>query len=224
MRQRTWTPPDITQMKTLAERADRRLVESGDHLLDVLTESLDRFEGELHGELPAVSTLWDNLGDGRFRPKDEQELSDAVARHLRRDLGDRGVIAGREVVIRRGGAGGVPGQRTDLYVTAMPAKPAGGRDPISVIVEVKGARHDELLSAMETQLVGSYLARNPECRHSLYLVGWCLCDRWIDEPRKRKTRELGSVSALKDRLREQAGKLSLGGTSVRAVVVDAAWR
>jgi hypothetical protein len=125
--------------------------------------------------------------------------------HIRRDLKERGLVTGREVVIRRGGDGGAPGQRTDLYVSV-----SGNGAPISAIIEVKGSWHQEVLTAMETKLAGAYLHQNPECRYGLYLVELSLCDRWKDEVRKRRTAKLGSREDLSARLAAQATDLSEG--------------
>jgi hypothetical protein len=224
LRRDTWQAPGVGQIIALSESSSRRLVESGGQLMGLVLESLERYQGELQGELPAVSALWDNLGHGKYRPKDEQELSDAIARHLRSDLRGRGVVVGREVVIRRGGAGGVPGHRTDIYVTAARGGRSGDRSTVTVILEVKGSWHDELLTAMETQLAGDYLARNPECQHGLYVVGWYLCSRWKDDVGKRRTRRHRSAEELASRLSAQAESLSSGDRIIRAFVLDAAWR
>jgi hypothetical protein len=224
VRRETWVAPSVPQILALAENAARRLVETGEQLLELLEESLDRLQQDLQGELPSVSALWDNLGGGKYRPKDEQELSDMIARHFRKDLHDRGVVAGREVVIRRGGAGGVPGQRTDVYVTAVREEGPRKWNTIAAIVEVKGSWHDDVLTAMETQLVGDYLSRNPECQHGLYVVGWYLCQRWMSEPRKRKSRRHGSADQLRAVLWGQAAAVTTAGRTVRPFVLDAAWR
>lgn len=223
VRRETWTPADVTQLIEMSQASDCRLVESGDQLLRVLMDSLTRFEGELHGELPAVVGLWDQTEPGRYRPKGEEELSDAISRHFRRDLRDRAVVAGREVVIRRGGASGIPGQRTDIYVTALSVKSDQRRGPIAAIVEVKGSWHDDVLTAMKTQLVDDYLADNPECNVGLYIVGWFLCDRWQDEGRKAKTERHGSRHNLIEILDAQAAGLSDQERRVRALVVDTSW-
>lgn len=224
MRRDTWAPPSVRQVMALSENAGRRLVQTGEQLLELLMESLGRLQEELQGELPSVSGLWDHLGRGQYRPKDEQELSDMIARHFRKDLRERGVVAGREVVIRRGGVGGAPGQRTDVYVTAVREDGPGRWDPVAAIVEVKGSWHSDVLTAMETQLADDYLARNPECRHGLYVVGWYLCERWRDEPGKRRSRRHGSAEALLGSLSEQAASLSTPERTVRAFVLDAAWQ
>ncbi|MEQ1856401.1 MAG: hypothetical protein ABL963_08020 [Longimicrobiales bacterium] len=220
-RRESWSPPMPQQLLALAESAERRLVETRAHLAELLIESLDRFESELHGELPAISGLWDDRGAGRYRPKGEQDLSDAIARHFRRDLRDRGIVAGREVVIRRGGKGGVPGQRTDVYVSAIRATPPGS--PISAIVEIKGSWHEELMTALKGQLVDDYLAKNPECGLGLYVVGWYLCNRWHDEPRKRETLQYGTRETLRERLLAQAEEHSSSALTVRSVVLDISW-
>jgi len=120
----------------------RRLVQNGEQLLAVVTESLVRLEDTLHGETPAHIFLWDVIpageGEKRYRPKDENSLSDYVKLHLERDLKQRGIIVLREVEIRRA-AGGDPGERTDLYVDAYVPGPDYTRiDTLTVIIEVKG--------------------------------------------------------------------------------------
>ena len=220
VRRATWTPPRVPDLIELAQGKTRRLIESGEHLLSVLLESLERFEAELHGELPAVSTLWDDLDRDGYRPKSEEAFSDALARHFRRDLQRRGVIAGREVSIRRGSAGGIPGQRTDLHVSAARTAPDASDDIISVVVEVKGCWHNEVLTAMESQLLGRYLARNPECRHGLYVVGWYLSDLWVGEARRTQCSRLGSMEELAALLSSQAEDLSGAGRSLQSVVLD----
>jgi hypothetical protein len=93
--------------------------------------------------------------------------------HLRRDLWNKGIILNREVEIRpRHGAGGNPGERTDIRVDAVGFDSSLRRiTTLTVIVEVKGCWHAEVNTAMETQLRDRYLADN-HCSHGLYLVGW----------------------------------------------------
>lgn len=57
-RARCWQPPSPTQLLHLVRRQDRRFVDGGDQLLDVLIESLKRLEIKLHGETPARIFLW----------------------------------------------------------------------------------------------------------------------------------------------------------------------
>jgi len=127
---------------------------------------------------PAVEELWNHDGAGNqrrnFRPKDEEYISDYVARWLDRELGRQGLIVNREVQPIRA-------RRTDILVqTNLPA----GQMPreveevsLSVTVEVKGCWNSSIPTAMETQLVNEYL--RPFGRtHGIYLVAWFVCPRW----------------------------------------------
>lgn len=219
VREESWHPPDPEVIVQLPRDPELRLVGSPAQLLDVVVESLERFQGELQGELRSAPELW---SENPFSPKDEAALTDKIARYLRQDLRTRGVVANREVVIRRGDRFGRPGQRTDIYVDAIRSDPYGNVDTITVILESKGSWHSEVLTAMEEQLV-PYLEDNQQCRYGLYVVGWYLCDRWEEEDRKARTRRLGSLSDLRDRLTAQAIQLNRPGILVRSLVLDTAW-
>src|SRR5258708_26860747 len=166
----------------MVQDKERRLAQNGEQLLAVVMESLVRLQETLHGETPARIFLWNELPAGdesqkRYRPKDENSLSDYVKLHLERDLKQRGIIVLREVEIRRA-MGGDPGERTDLYVDAYVPGPDHTKiDILTVIIEVKGCWHREVETAMQTQLVERYLKDNPG-RHGLYLIGWFNCPRW----------------------------------------------
>lgn len=221
MRRQTWMAATPTQLLELAAGMDKRFVASSGQLMDLVIESLGRMEEELQGELPAAANLWDER-DGGARPKNEEHLSDEIARHLRRDLMGRRLVIGREVQISRPSRGAQSGKRTDIYIEAGdPSSPA--TTPLTLVVEVKGSWNPSVLEGIGDQLVGQYLARNPRCRHGLYVVGWYLCSRWIQEEGKARTRRLGSESALRSRLRDQA-RASMDSTRrIEAVVLDCSW-
>lgn len=226
MRRRTWIAPLPQDVLSLIQERQARLVQSGSQLLAVLLESLDRLEAKLQGETPAAIDVWNEIPEKHrkqkftYRPKDENRLSDYIKRHLEDDLRQRGVIVNREVEIRRG-EGGTPGERTDIQVDAATHdRDRELYDVLSVIIEVKGAWHDEVRQAMQTQLVERYLKDN-QCQHGLYLVGWFMCDQWIDESRKKKAARLGTdKDGVQHQLDNQAETLSKNGVLVRAKVLD----
>ena len=212
-RQKTWRPLTPSQVIELAQRAEARVIQNGDQLLDVVVESIRRLEAELHGDLTQVQFLWN--GDW---PGDEAKLCDYVATHLRRDLKDNGVVVNREVQIHRG-------KRTDIHVDAI-VLDSNGRpsDTIALIIEAKGCWNRELLTAMETQLVDRYLTDNP-CEHGLYLVAWFQCQRWNEDDDRKRRVPVDSIPELEDMLDQQATHLSCScGKTVRAVVVDTTLR
>ena len=174
MRRIAWSPPDPKTVAALAQRGEARLVFDADDLLEVIMESLERLQTQLtQSTLPSSETLWhwegaDTQRTG-FRPRDEASFSDAIARWLRDDLKNRGIVIGREVQLRRG-------QRTDIYIEAVPE--AGSKLPtVTVVIEIKGCWNKDVTTAVASQLVGDYIQPNGHT-HGIYIVGWFVCDQW----------------------------------------------
>lgn len=215
-----WDALPVRDILAAATDTSRRLVESDVQLLAVLLESLTRLQSRLHDELPAVRDLW-NARHREWWPKDEEEISDYVARHFKLDLQDRGVIINREVQIRRGIPGQMRGQSTDIHVDAVKSSNASldlyGR--VSVIVEVKGSWNRGLLDDMEGQLLDRYMRSN-ECRSGLYLVAHFSAASWADDDARKTASGKWSVEALRDTLAAQAKSLS-SRAIVESFVLDA---
>jgi predicted NACHT family NTPase len=226
-RARSWQAPSPTELLRLIHSRDRRFVESGDQLLDVLVESLKRLEAKLRGETPARIFLWNEWGyrsNTRFRPKTENDLSDYVKLHLDEDLKGHGIIVNREVEIRRK-KGAEPGQRTDIQVDAIRQSDVGSPDVVTAIIEVKGSWHDELDQAMRSQLRDRYLAES-HCHHGLYLVGWFNCPDWDDaDSRQSAANNWGlSLDEARRSFDHQASELSTGENTLRALVINTSLR
>lgn len=171
-----WSPPSPETFLLLAKRAEGRLVRDAGDLLEVVTEALARFQTQLtKSTLPSSERFWhwDGADTQRnnFRHRDEAFLSDEVARWLRDDLSQRGIVIGREVQLRRG-------QRTDVYVDAVARGDfSSSLQTVTVVIEVKGCWNAEVRSAVDSQLVGDYLRPNG-LTHGIYLVGWFVCAPW----------------------------------------------
>ena len=230
-RKDTWQPLTPDQLLELALEPDARVVLTERHLQQVVMESLQRMNEDLQGETPTAIRLWNECvwhprsggcstcghEGSRFTPKDEERLSDEVKRHLEQDLKRRSIIINREVVIRRS-------DRTDLYITTFTEELGERRDQITVIVEVKGCWHDEVKTAMQTQLVDRYL-RDHACRHGIYLVGWFLCSQWSEEGRKTTCRRAASsMEELERILKGQATNLSVDRLRIEAFVLNVTLR
>jgi hypothetical protein len=225
IRRTTWKYPKPEEFLELILNREKRLVQNGEQLLNVLIESLDRLELELQGETPAVRDLWDknNGKNNLFRPIDENAFSDYVKRFVDRDLKSRGIIINREFELRRG-SGGKPGERTDIHVDAVIQLPNGEKyDSITVIIEVKGCWHQEVQTAMENQLVNRYLAENT-CNYGLYLIGWFNCTQWDSDDSRRKKAPNNAIDEARATYNSQAEKLSLSGNVIRAYVMNTALR
>jgi hypothetical protein len=216
----TWEPPSPHDILAMAADQSRRFVESGEQLLAVVLESLSRLQRELHGDLAAVGDLW-NSQKAEWWPKQEEDISDYIARFLRRDLADRGIIINREVQIRRGRRGEMPGQSTDIHVDASPREgsQADHYGAISLIIEVKGSWNDGLMTDMERQLRDRYM-KNNDCRIGIYVVAHFRADRWVSTDDRRAKSDAWNIDELRTQLAEQARELS-GSMVIRSFVLDA---
>jgi len=193
VRRNLWLPPAPDAVKRVLTHTDARLLHSEDDLLELVLESLDRLQTKLTGQaLPAVETLWhwEGAGQGRnnFRPKDEEALSDDIARWLDDDIGPTaGVVVAREVQPRRG-------KRTDITVESAPPAAGGGFERFTVVIEVKGCWHAEVRTALRTQLADDYL-RPHGLRTGVYLVGWFVCTRWGNAINKLASADIAAARA-----------------------------
>lgn len=213
-------PPTVEELIRLTQDNLRRLVQNGEDLVAILKESLGRMDAKLQGETPAARFLWNKDTDGKWRPKDENELSDYVKLHLDEDLRASGVIVNREVQIRRAIKPG--GETTDIQVNALVLGAKGNvLDSVTAIIEVKGCRHTELNVAMHTQLKERYLKDN-QCRHGLYLVGWYNCPQWDSDDSRKPP--LMTLPEAQNKFDAQARELSQDGVHVSSFVLNTALR
>lgn len=222
MRRKTWLPLKPDELLAIMKSKQLRFIQSGEQLVDCILESLEGLEAKLQGETPAAIDLWNHV-NGKYTPKDENAFSDYVKRYLEEDLKNSGIVVNREVEIRRS-QGGNPGERTDIIVDAVvPGRGGAPTDVISVVVEVKGCWHKELLTAIQTQLVGRYL-RDNACQFGLYLVGWFNCKQWDENDYRSKEAEKHDRSDLVSHLTKRAQELSKQDMLVRAKVIKASLR
>ena len=215
----TWQPPAVSDLISLCRDADRRIVETGDQLLEVVIESLGRWDALLQGTPPAAPGLWDGN-----QPKSEDAFSNAAIIHLRQDLANRGIVLNREVVIRPGEKPGGKGERTDILVEAVRQDEFG--EPyrrVSVIVEAKGCWNPGLRTDIREQLAERYLKDN-ECQHGLYLVGWFFCPQWDKTDSRYRTSPKVEVSEIRRDLSKTASELSTDGRVIRVLVVRSGLR
>lgn len=96
---------------------------------------------------------------------------------------------------------------------------------VSLIIEVKGAWHAQVRSAMKTQLVERYLREN-SCQAGIYLVGWFAEPMQVGNgaDRPKRARRGKSLEALRHELEAQAENLTTDTRFIRAFVLDASLR
>ncbi len=222
-RAKTWLPPQPEEILQLSRDRKSYLVQNGSQLLAVLIESLKRAEEKLQGETPEAKFLWDK-GKDAYSPKDENSFSDWIKVHLENDLKMRGIIANREVEIRRGEGTG-QGERTDIHVNAIiqehPEKNL--YEKITAIIEVKGCWNQELKDSMQTQLAERYLKDN-QCDHGLYLVGWFPCEQWDEKDWRKSQTPKMTLEQAREKFACQARELSQNGKTIESFVMNTALR
>jgi hypothetical protein len=172
-----WEPLPPDALITLSREANRRWVRSALDLQELLLESLARFQADLQGRFTTAQVLWYPVKDEADRRKtlrydvhEENYLSNVLRQYLVLDLQRANILVKREVEIRPAIGSGT-GQRTDIYVEAFTRSPTGEKlDLVVVVIEVKLSRHKEVLTALNSQLVG-YLT-DQSYKNGIYLVGW----------------------------------------------------
>jgi hypothetical protein len=219
MRLKTWSPLAPKELLRLVASNSRVLVQSADDLCELLTESLRKYEKELHGEQNPVRGLWDRQGSGpTFRPVEEDSLSDSVRLFLQRELVEDGIVANREVEVGR--VPGAPiGKRTDIRVDAMRQSADGtAYDLITAVIETKGCWNTALFTALKDQLYDDYMLKI-RAPVGIYLVGWFDKAKWDPKDRRRRLAPDCTLQEAQARLDAQAAAIP-AGFMVRSVVVD----
>ena len=217
-RQAAWEPPSPVDLMKLASNKEIRLVRDANELQQLIIESLDRLQQKLKYQVtPSIRYLWDNIAKDSYKPKSEEDFSDYVKLHLDDDLVNRGIIANREVQIRRG-IGENPGQRTDIYVEAI-TKQNSSYDSVTVVIEVKGCWNQGVDTAMETQLKDRYMLNNT-LKCGIYLVGWFDSPKWHVSDINKKRCQRRNFEGARTFFTDQAQELSDEQFHIRAVVLD----
>ncbi|MBI1879593.1 MAG: hypothetical protein HYR94_15470 [Chloroflexi bacterium] len=213
-RQNTWQPPKPAQVLELARKGHTRWIQDGNQLLNAIVESLEKLNREFQGKSGATSKefhLWNEKPVNT--PKDENRISDYIEAYLKQEFEGKGIFLGREVQPRRGNF-------TDVIVKTFIRLPNGDfGDEITAVIEVKGCWHDELKTAMKTQLVDRYLVLSGY-QHGLYLVGWFLCDKWDKSDSQKGKTPKWSFEETQAHFVNQAEDISRSGLDVRSFVLD----
>ncbi len=207
MRRNTWMPPSPDFLRTMLNDGSKRLIRSDAELMQVVMESLTRFQEKLRGDNPVAHFLWNKTKRG-YTPKEENALSDFVQMHLKYDLLERGIVINREVEIKRS-TGKKDGERTDLFIQAI--LPSG--DIASLVVETKRCLHKEVSTSMKTQLKDRYL-KEYKSTTGIYLIGWYYC-KHLKTPLAIKSFRNFAAS-----YRRQATRLSTKGIIISEAILD----
>lgn len=216
MRSNSWMPIGPGVLMSLVADAGARLVTTSAQLCDVVLDAMSAIQTRLTGETPESHLLWDTRVG---RPKQEDDISDYLLHRLRDLIADRGVVVNREVQVRRSGAG--IGERTDIRIDAVtPGETTVA--VLSLVVEVKGAWHRELMESIQDQLADRYM-RDVGTDHGIYLVAWPDVASWrSDDDDRRRVGSRPRAETLAELVR-RAAELGRTGRQIAVVALDMTW-
>ena len=217
-----WSPSPIDVVADVLNAETRRLLRSGDDVVDGIESALDQYAGALRQDgKESVEDLW-NTG-AEPSPKPETHVSGKLCGVVRDYFREYAVTADREIEIHRRSVrrsdGGEPGSQVDVLVQVPGRGTVSGGDTIRVPIEVKLSPNDEAKTGMQAQLVDRYMPQLG-ATHGVYVVVWmttpnpgCLRPKW------------DCIEAARRELTEQATRLSQEHEiRVRALVVDGSLR
>lgn len=188
MRIQAWEPIAPSNLIEITENKSKRIIRCEADLLDVIVESLERFESKMqHTVTPISFVLWNN-NKGVFSPKLENKLSDLIKVFLIDDICNQKIVVNREVEIASAKDRGM-GESLDVFIEAFlpPSHEMNvdSVDKICAIIEVKGCWNRDVLTGLENQLFSKYLVKTG-VKTGLYVVGYYFCDAWDREDDKFK--------------------------------------
>ncbi|WP_367356523.1 NACHT domain-containing NTPase [Mesotoga sp.] len=216
-----WIPAKIDTLTALIENQKRRIVRNSDEFLAVVLEALDELNKALVSEsLPRAIDLWNECKVNsvtKYRPKDENRVSDYVTRFLRSYLIERGIVINREVQIRRDNKR----QFADIHLTAVEDSASSMSSKIELVIEVKGNWHPQIDEAMKRQLLDQYMKKN-SINIGIYLVSWFNYENWDREDPRRSDalRKNENKKQALEKYNEQARRLSDNTFKVKPYVLD----
>jgi hypothetical protein len=224
-----WRGISPHELLALADNPRNRQIQTADQLLDVVMESLARYQLFIRGDYTPVRILWNEREhdadneNKKPRPRSEIFLSDRICQHLNDDLKKSGILVNREVEITPPMSNGI-GERIDIRVDAISKGTRSIGERLSVVIEVKGSWNKDLKTAMNDQLRNTYLTAG-DCRHGVYLVVYFNPDYWDrDDPRRKTAGVKWSLKERREDFEKQARNLSTNGFAIRAFVLDASLR
>jgi hypothetical protein len=215
LRRVAWRPPHPAEVVRMGA-TDRRYIPDTAALQRLVLGALRDIAREMRGAHPLAPAIW-NTKPHRL-PKDENEISNELAKWLRVRIGGSIAAVNREVEVNARTAKG--GDRPDVLVQATSVSAR----PLTVAIEVKGAWHHELMTAMAAQLAVKYL--KPDLTdQGIYAVFWFSVDGWDaynanERDRQRRATRVGT-SELEALLDEQAQNVSREhGVAIAPIVID----
>ncbi len=214
VRESTWTPPRPEAVRDILAVPARRMIATPEQLAEVLLEAIDDLAAELRRDAALRSIFWQRQrGASRlYIPNEENEFSDRLARILAERL--RRVVIRREVQLQPR-LGTQKGQTPDIEATVV----LDDGSEISCLIEVKGNWHDEVETALTSQLGARYMM-GPRGSTGIYLVAWFAGSSWDPEDYRLGASRRHTLDGLDGSLLAAAAAVRAEGINARYRVID----
>lgn len=204
----TWASISPQELYSLSSDNDKRIVNSNYQLLETICNSLESYQSELNTDLLEINNLWNDDGF----PKNENHLSNNVAKYLRNYFSNKNIIVNREVQIQSGA--------TDIKIEALCEKVGQERfQTLNTVIEVKGCWNKDLKTSMSDQLKNKYMSAYG-INHGVYLVGWFLSDYWNESDYRKKATPKWDIENAKQYFKSQSDDLSDSKNLIKSFVLD----
>jgi|GEM_PF-1821356 len=215
LRRSQWISPTPEDLVFLISRVESRFINDEEDLLNLVMESLGRFQKNLKGEQHSwIPELWNPEKEKKhWKPMPETHISRIIGNWLDVDLVQKkGIFVHREVQVQYN-------KRTDLEVSAVTFDKQTNLRPIQIVIEVKGCWHSKVKTAWRDQLQKDYLIKCGRT-HGIYLVLWTVCSKWNDP---EDSRQCKLKSETWENAVDEVKELVQGcdGTVIKGFVLDA---
>ncbi len=214
VRESTWVPLRPEVVREILEVPASRAIATPEQLADVLLEAIDGLAEELLRDATLRSIFWQRQkgSSRRYIPNEENEFSDRIARILADRL--RRVVIRREVQLQPG-LGAQKGQTPDIEATVL----LDDGSEISCLIEVKGNWHNEVETALTSQLGARYMM-GPRGSSGVYLVAWYAGSSWDPDDYRLADSRRHTFDGLDRSLLAAADVLRAAGIDVKYRLLD----
>jgi len=211
--------PSPQAVLTVLDDPHKRAVTTTAQLAKVILDELDRLGQDLLRNRALRRRLWQQQRagtrwDGTYVPVEENHLSDELKIELEQRLKGR-VAMLREVQIQSR-LSTMSGDFPDLLGVVL----STDESTFSLPIEVKGNWHEDVVTALRTQLANRYL-HGPLGMEGIYVVGFFHGDNWAPSDTRRRTQaDRRTHDELAAELHGEAEQVRDRGRTVHVRVLD----
>ncbi len=254
LRKKSWKPPEPSELLLLINDSNKRLIQDGNQLLDVLIETLNSLDKKFSDQTPKVIDLWNEIKWGQIR-----HLADSLSKYLQGNssFSDLFKIDWRKAPKKLREKTYLPkdeervsdyvvrylrdclmdreviinrevvirdSERTDIFVQVTPKNETIERCERIEVIIEVKGCWNSSLNDAMQKQLVERYLKDNTCQNGIYLVAWFNCDQWDNSDTRKKAASNLSLEQARDRFENQAKSLSKGEINLRAFLLNTALR